>query len=469
MKGFLFKLIYLLPVLGVLVLTNYMVDPANLYNYKSSNQNSLSYEHKIVDYLQEGYNITNLNPYDERIFNKIFIESQTENQEVVVLGSSRSQLINKNTIGCNNLINNSVTGATFEDIVALFNVYEDKNIHVDKIILEISPWILNDNNEQSRWTVLEDEYNSFLIKLNESNKTKNKVYINPRYIELFSFEYFQESLKNLIHKNEIVDPMLFNDTLFNEEFSLDSLYSAVLKSGFSYQPNKNEAKIDYLNRILKQENFYNKWESLFQDFELLEEDQNLINETIEVQKKGYGNSNFQENIIKRNRKLMEVTFWEYCPISDEPSTFKTVNKKNNGLTILTDGTLSYPENFRTRTQQQIDRSASTFSNNIFGLSNFINISNTKTVLIEKFINYLSSKNIEVSILLLPYHPVVFKKIKTEYPIVLEAEKNIVRIAKKTGIKYQGSYNPNKTKSARSAFYDGMHLKLIEIEKIIKLQ
>ena len=205
----------------------------------------------MVDYLQEGYNITNLNPYDERIFNKLFIESQTENKEVIVLGSSRSQLINKNTIGCNNLINNSVTGATFEDIIALFNVYENKNIHVDKIILEISPWILNDNNEQSRWIVLEDEYNFFLRKLNASTKSKNKVYINPRYKELLSFEYFQESIKYLRHKNEIVDPFLFNNTSFNEEFPIDSLYSAVLKSDFSYQSKKNEPKIDYLNRILK--------------------------------------------------------------------------------------------------------------------------------------------------------------------------------------------------------------------------
>tara|TARA_B110000902_G_scaffold227860_1_gene267469 strand:+ start:2615 stop:3970 length:1356 start_codon:yes stop_codon:yes gene_type:complete len=451
------------------MLTNYIVDPANLFTYKSSNQNSLSYEQKMVDYLQEGYNITNLNPYDERIFNKLFIESQTENKEVIVLGSSRSQLINKNTIGCNNLINNSVTGATFEDIIALFNVYENKNIHVDKIILEISPWILNDNNEQSRWTVLEDEYNFFLRKLNASTKSKNKVYINPRYKELLSFEYFQESIKYLRHKNEIVDPFLFNNTSFNEEFPIDSLYSAVLKSDFSYQSKKNEPKIDYLNRILKQEDFYNKWISLFHDFELLEEDQNLINETIEVQKKGSGNSNLQENIIKRNRKLLEVTFWEYCPVSDEPSTFKTVNKNNNGLTRLTDGTLSYSENFKNRTQQQIDRSASTFANNIFGLSNFINISNTKTVLIKKFINYLTSKNIEVTILLLPYHPVVFEKIEKEYPIVLEAEKTIIKIAENNGIKHQGSYNPNKTKSTRSTFYDGMHLKLIEIEKIIKLK
>jgi len=68
--------------------------------------------------------VINLKSYDERIFNQLFIESQSKNQEVVVLGLSRLQLIDKSIIDCSKLINNSVTGAPIEDVMALFNIYD---------------------------------------------------------------------------------------------------------------------------------------------------------------------------------------------------------------------------------------------------------------------------------------------------------------------------------------------------------
>ena len=469
MKAFLSKLVYLLPIFLFLVFTNYTVDPANLFSAKSSYQSNVSYEQKIVNYLLEGYNVTNLNTYEERTLNKLFIESQINNPQVAILGSSRSQLISQKMLEPKSLINNSVTGATIEDILAIYNLYEINSVSINEITLEISPWMLNDNNQQSRWSILEEEYNSFLEKLNQADQNKNTILIHSKYLELISFEYFQESIYYLMNKKEIIDPFLFKDTSFNKEFPLDSLYYAVLHSEFSYQPINEESKINYLNRVLKKEDFYNQWKSLNGDIELLEEDQNLIDETLVKQDDNTENSTFQENIIKRNRKLLEFTFWEFCPISEEPSTYKTTTIDNTGLTILPDGTFSYPENFRMRTQQQIDMSASTFANNIFGLSNFTDISKSKTVLIEKFISYLTAHEIEVNILLLPYHPEVYKKIEKEYPMVIEAEKTIVQIAKNNGVNCHGSYNPSKTRTTNNSFYDGMHLKPLEIEKILKLK
>jgi competence protein ComGF len=469
MDKFLFKLIYLVPVIFVVVLTNYNVDPANLFSNKRSNQDSLSYELQILNNILEGYNVTNLDTYDERVFNKKFIQSIVVAPETVILGSSRSQLINKDIFDCDQLINNSVTGATLEDIIALFNIYENNHLKPHKILLEISPWMLNDNNEQDRWSVLEDEYNSFLEKLDKNEIDEKKILINPKYKELISFEYFQESINYLRHKKEIKNPFLFNELSFDEEFPLDSLYFALVNSKFSYKPQKKETDIDFLNRVLQQEDFYHQWITLFDDYELMEEVQNLVEETLLEQNSNSNNNSLQENIIKRNRKLMETTFWEFCPISEEPSIYKTLKKDNKGLTILKDGTFSYPENFRNRNQQQVLYAANKFSNKIFGLSEFTALSETKTKLLNEFLDYLQLRKYDVEILFLPYHPVVYDKIEHNYPMVKEAEILLKKISQQKGIKFYGSYNPESTNTNSSSFYDGMHLKAPAIEKILKLK
>lgn len=466
MNIFLRKLIYLIPIIITVILSNYIIDPANLFSYKSKNANNLSTEQQIADYILEGYNVTNFESYDERLFHKIFIQSIINKPEVVVLGSSRSQLIDKNALNSSSVINNSVTGATIEDILALYCIHETSFSKPSKLLVEISPWMLNENNQQSRWIVLEEEYNSFLEKLKQNEEIDNKVLINPRYKELISFEYFQESIKYHFNRKEKQSPFLFIEESFNEEYPIDSLYNAILISVFSYRPNDNESKIDFLNRVLLQENFYEEWQLLYKDFELMDEDKNLINETLSSNDDNSTYS-FKENIIKRNRKLMESCFWQYCPITEESSMYRTLNKNNSSLTILTDGTISYPENFRNREGKQVLYAANKFSNKIFGLSNFTEISESKLELLIKFIDYLNLNQVEMEILILPYHPLVYEKIEINHTMVIEVESKIKLLAQSKGINCYGSYNPNNTNSSNSSFYDGMHLKPLEIEKILK--
>ena len=166
MKKFILKLILLIPVLLIVVLINYTVDPANLFRNTHSNQDSLSYEEQIVAYLSEGYNVTNVESYNERIFQKSFIESLQDVPEIAVFGSSRSQLIDE-TFYSQKLINNSVTAATLEDILGLFHVYYRRSMLPDKVIIELSPEILNDNNSSSRWKDLEVEYDSMVTVISE--------------------------------------------------------------------------------------------------------------------------------------------------------------------------------------------------------------------------------------------------------------------------------------------------------------
>ena len=424
--------------------------------------------------MSEGYNATNLGSYNERLLHKSFIESLKSRPEIVVLGSSRSQLIDNSFTKEKKLVNNSLTGATIEDIIALYNIYDLKSIDPQTVIIELSPWLLNENNNQLRWKVIQEDYNTLLPKINNDNiiSIKNKWWeIPPEYAELVSFEYFQESIKYFYKNNkEENNPFLFTDSLFEKDYSLDSLYKEVLESGFNYKPKDSESKIEFLNRLLKKDDFYAQWASNFKDFELMEETTNLIEETNNyTNNNALENSVKQENIVKRNRSLMEITFWENCPIAEASKLYKTMKRDNNDLTIIADGSISYPTSFRTRTPEQVNYAAQSFVNSkLFGVDNFHNISKENAKLIELFTNFLIQKNINIIYILVPFHPTVYSAIEKDYPNIIRSEQVFKTIAHKYKLKCYGSFNPEKINIKATDFYDGMHLDKESLKSIINL-
>ena len=70
------------------------------------------------------------------------------------------------------------------------------------------------------------------------------------------------------------------------------------------------------------------------------------------------------------------------------------------------------------------------------------------------------------LVLSPYHPNLYRRIKNERPIYLEIENNFRNLAKKYNVEIIGSYNPDITDCKDSEFYDGMHPKDICMQKII---
>jgi hypothetical protein len=476
MKRLFLKIFLFTPIILLLVLTNYFVDPANLFYSGNKSNDSISYEQTIVNYLREGYNVTNIDNYDERVFQKLFIESLNNSPEIIVLGSSRSQLIESSFFANKRLINNSVTGATIEDLLSIYNIYENKSYKPQKLIIELSPWMLNENNGQTRWELIGDEYNAMINKLAlQDNIAMNKknVHINPKYYELVSFKYFQVSIEKIItnSRSNKSNPFLFDKSEFSNGFYVDSLFIHFSRAGFTYLPLISENKIEFLNRVLKQPDFYIQWNKIYYDFPLLEEVKNLLEETFDYQDKNLENMTDieKENIIKRNRKLFEATFSEHCPISIEPSTYKTLKMDNTGLTRLNDGTISYPKNFRDRTIEQVNYSAYAYANNsMFGIENFNKISEERVQTLKEFIKYLKKKDIEISFLLVPYHPFVFSVIKSNqiYYNVLVAEQILKMIALENKIKVYGSYNPDVLNINESGFYDGMHIKKEYLKKLL---
>ena len=77
-----------------------------------------------------------------------------------------------------------------------------------------------------------------------------------------------------------------------------------------------------------------------------------------------------------------------------------------------------------------------------------------------------SEEINIELILIPYHPLVYSHLETNYSIINTVEDYISQLSKSYNLKISGSYNPNNFLLQSMDFYDGMHLKEESIEKIL---
>jgi len=176
-----------IPFFFILVSTNYYVDPAKRFNS--------IYEQKIVDIFLRGKYATNISNYDERLVIHKLAQQRTKKADILILGSSRSMLINQSHFGDFEVFNGSVSSACLQDLIINYQIMKDNDMLPEKkIILGIDPWTFNDNNNEKRWKWNESKYNKFfkkdtkVIRLIESNTFS-------KYHELISLSYFQSSIR----------------------------------------------------------------------------------------------------------------------------------------------------------------------------------------------------------------------------------------------------------------------------------
>lgn len=263
MKNFIYKAsLSTIVILTVLVSVNYFGDGANLFGS--------DYEKVIATILLNGKNVTNISNYDERRLQKELIENLKKTPDIVILGSSRTMLINNNYFKDQILLNNSVSGASIEDLISIYQIYKSKGIIPRKMIIGIDPWLFNKNNNQQRWKSLENEYNEF---------HKKDLTLAPhlfKYKQLFSPSYFQSSIKQLGKNNEPQATLLRNNK-GNTKLTDGSL---------TYSKQYREASINKINvqaqkyiqgNIYSIENFNELSPNIMHEFELLIEDLKINN------------------------------------------------------------------------------------------------------------------------------------------------------------------------------------------------
>lgn len=237
-KKFIYFFIFLTLILSILMaLFNYLIDPAGLFR-------SNKYELGMAKILAKGKNVANVSNYDERLFIKYLIENIKFKPETVVIGSSRvMQVIPPDN---RSFLNTCVSGASIEDLIAIYGIYKKNNIFPKTIIIGLDPWILNKNNEQTRWQSVKKDYYDEIDTYNIKNIQHNSQNLEfKKFKELFSLTYFKASW---VKFGEIIsndNPKLYYET------NLDLTDSPIRRKNgtIGYAPDYRDsspAKVDQL-------------------------------------------------------------------------------------------------------------------------------------------------------------------------------------------------------------------------------
>jgi len=133
---------------------------------------------------------------DERKFVKARVEHEQMAPEIIVIGSSRLMQINRNLVQ-ESLLNLSVSSATVEDYVAIWNLVSSK-FRPKLVMIGAEPWLFNEKEENSRWKAIGQDYYYGLRRLgmipkNKSNFTYEKHYSNTGDIADVLFKYVNRS------------------------------------------------------------------------------------------------------------------------------------------------------------------------------------------------------------------------------------------------------------------------------------
>lgn len=151
-----------------------------------------------IDFNQEGVMAKELSESDaiyssninERIFIKNRIVYERSNPEAIVIGSSRIMQASSKGAGIE-LLNLSVSGASLEDLVAIWEL-SSKKFNPRYVFLGADPWIFNINSGQNRWTSLSEEYSMALAGLGinkgiNASPTKPQSYLSSIAVRLYDY------------------------------------------------------------------------------------------------------------------------------------------------------------------------------------------------------------------------------------------------------------------------------------------
>ena len=192
-------------------------------------------------------------------------------------------------------------------------------------------------------------------------------------------------------------------------------------------------------------------------------------------------SNFTMRLLKIKKmentpqnRYKELLNWEYT--KENIKYLKNKLKNNNTIKIVTNPQFydNYKNSDGSIHVKKFNLNQNLIKHHITKLKNtyipyidrFTKINNKQ--IFEKFIFYLKEQDVNVTFILLPYHPYFYDFIEKDsrYSIVNDVEKYINKYAKQNHIQVYGSYNPYKFNFTEKYFLDEMHGIDLVIKKII---
>lgn len=187
MKKLVLKLSLIIVPFGVIILlTNCIVDPANLLS-------TGKLENEIATILAHGKNVDNISNYDERLLQEEYIK-QVKPFEIVILGSSRIMEITSPFYQNIRIANLGVSHANIFDLVAITGVLDSLGKLPKTVFINVDNGLLEEGGT-IEWQSLGDFVTFFDYKyLGLNIHVNTDLLIWKKYYTLITFDYFKESL-----------------------------------------------------------------------------------------------------------------------------------------------------------------------------------------------------------------------------------------------------------------------------------
>lgn len=343
------------PLLLIVIATNVVVDPANIYKG--------GYEEKAAALLLSGKNVAGMSDHDERILQEEIITKGSTCPDTLVLGSSRVMTLAGDVAGDGGTCwNHGMSGAGIYDYLAILGMYQSCGKCPKKVILGLDPWVLNENNGETRHMSAVRYINIYEEVLGvPKTMEEKKGLISEKKVQFLSISYFQSSVRSFLKNPK------------------KSLHWGV--------------------------DFY--------------------------------------------------------------ATEKTVVDEN---IRYTDGSIEYQAEEREKSTAQAEDAARGYvTGEIYQIEGYDSLNKTYCILLEKMVDHLQKKGVDVCIYLPPYHPYVYRYLSenTTYKNVFAAEDHFLDLAREKKMAVYGSYDPGKIGCTGEDFLDGMHLRRSSMEKVWK--
>lgn len=188
-------LLLVIPVFLLMASINYAVDPAQILHFGA-------YEKSLAQELLAHHGVVIVSNYDERKLQRFWISALEQEPDGAILGSSRVMSLSGESLGFSSGLNNGVSGATIEDIIAVVSLYEERDLLPQAVAIGVDPWLFNENHGDTRYLELTREYNALAPQLGLAMLQERDEF-HPQfdqYIQAISPSYFQESVKTVLTK-----------------------------------------------------------------------------------------------------------------------------------------------------------------------------------------------------------------------------------------------------------------------------
>jgi hypothetical protein len=190
MKRFWLKVLLLVPLPLIVVGFNWPVDPVHL-------RDADQYEYGIARLILDGKRVTNISNPNEAAFIKFVVDGLKTRKDVLVFGSSRAKLVYSDSFAGRSVFNNSISGASLVDYLAIYQMYRQKGLIPSVVVVELSPWILKRDYvsvwktlnaskfQLEQWVLFPSQQRSYHLEVLSS--------LRADLSEFFSLGYFQTS------------------------------------------------------------------------------------------------------------------------------------------------------------------------------------------------------------------------------------------------------------------------------------